>query len=157
VRTTILTFLISLLSTTAWAGSPLTVRITLSGYADNNPRGTEIAHPVIHHRAGGVGTYNNPITFAANPRTFRPGTKIYVPYLRKYFIIEDDAQTAIATAGHGLPLIVLWAGGTASSNVDRLLATESAYTRNSAQVIVNPTPNHPVNAGSIFADSSTPR
>jgi hypothetical protein len=76
MRTTILTFLISLLSTSAWAESWLTVRITFSGYADNNPPGVTITHPVIHRRAGEAVTYGDPITFAANPRQFPPGTKI---------------------------------------------------------------------------------
>jgi hypothetical protein len=158
MRTKVLALLISLLPTCVWAETLLTVRITLSGYADNDPPGKGIAHPIIHRVAAVTGTYSNPITFAANPREFKPGTKIYFPDMQKYFIMEDDAKTAIANEGQGRPpLVVLWAGGTASSDVERLLATERFYTVGSVEIIIDPTPDHPVNAKPIFADQLTKR
>ena len=157
MRAMICAFVLFFLPACALAESVMTTRVTLFGYADNDPPGTAIAHPRIHRGAAGQGTYNDPITFAANPKQFAPGTKIYVPYMQKYFVMEDDCATAIKTAGYDAPLIDLWAGGTASSNYNQLMAAESAHTRDSAQIIVNPTPGHPVNAAPIFADRSTPR
>jgi hypothetical protein len=136
----------------AQAESSMSVRVTLYGYADNDPPGTAIAHPVLHRRAGGDGTFSNPLTFASNPMQFRPGTKIYVPYLKRYFIMEDDCAQAIASANTRAPLIDLWAGGSAGSDYNALMAAESHYTRGSAEIIVNPSPNYPVIAGNIFED-----
>jgi len=138
------------------AEKAIATRVTLFGYADNDPPGTAIAHPVVHQHASGAGTYADPITFAANAKQFAPGTRIYVPYLQKYFIMEDDCATAIKTANAATPLVDLWAGGTASSDVRELLNTESYFTRSLAQVIIDPAPNHPVNVAPIFADRSTP-
>lgn len=67
--------------------------ITFYGWPDNDPPGKAIAHPVVHQRAGGDGTYCNPTTFAtegANNKAIPYGTKIYVPILKQYFVREDD-------------------------------------------------------------------
>src|SRR4051794_23853261 len=39
--------------------------VTLFGWPDNDPPGDGIAYPQIHDRAGGTGTYDDPVTFAA--------------------------------------------------------------------------------------------
>jgi hypothetical protein len=150
------TLLLVFLPTFAHGESALTARVTLYGYADNDPPGVKIAHPRMHSEAGGTGTYDDPITFAANPKRFPPGTKIYVPHMRKYFIMEDDCASAIA-AKQGPPLIDLWAGGSRSSHVGRLLTTERLHTRESAHIIVNPSPNYSVEAEPIFADRDSSR
>lgn len=68
--------------------------VTWYSAVDNDPPGSRvIAHPVLHERAGGTGTYDDPITFATEyDDTYPVGTRIYMPYLRKYFIREDDCQ-----------------------------------------------------------------
>ena len=71
--------------------------MTFYGYFDNSPPGTAIAHPVIHGGAGGVGTFDDPITFAVAPEVQNkvpPGTRIYIPSLEKYFIMEDDCTSS---------------------------------------------------------------
>jgi len=68
-------------------------QITFYGYFDNSPPGLAIAHPVIHGGAGGVGTFEDPVTFAVAPQVQKQvpaGTIIYIPRLQKYFIMEDD-------------------------------------------------------------------
>jgi 3D (Asp-Asp-Asp) domain-containing protein len=77
--------------------------------------------------AGGTGTASDPVTFAADPTIFPPGAQIYIPFLQKYFIMEDQCpgcsgaehadlwlgiggtaeMTACATAlsGHEIPII----------------------------------------------------
>ena len=71
--------------------------MTFYGYFDNSPPGTAIAHPVLHSGAGGVGTFDDPITFAVAPEVQNKvpaGTRIYIPSLQKYFIMEDDCTSS---------------------------------------------------------------
>jgi 3D (Asp-Asp-Asp) domain-containing protein len=114
------------------------------GFPDNDPPFSAIiAHPVVHRHAGGIGTFDNPITFASDPRVVPFGTKIYVPYLQKYFIMEDICAEAVHQPG--VSHVDLWAGGNASTDVAALLAVEDADTRNAATIVINANPGHPVN------------
>jgi hypothetical protein len=75
------------------ASSSVTDYVTFYGWVDNSPPGAGIAHPCIHNHAGGVGTYNNPVTFAEPNDLHGPWCqKIYVPFLKKYFIHEDQCH-----------------------------------------------------------------
>lgn len=75
------------------------MQVFLTGYSwhDNTPAGSEISHPVVHRRAGGSGTYADPITVAvghtrvgrADVLDFAAGTRFYVPSLRRYLVVED--------------------------------------------------------------------
>jgi hypothetical protein len=76
----------------------ITAYVTGYSYYDNTPaRTAKISHPVIHKKAGGSGTYNNPITVAVGHRyvrgrdvlDFPKGTRMYMYYLDRYFIVED--------------------------------------------------------------------
>ena len=68
----------------------------VTGYTwwDNSPPGSaQISRPVLHERAGGKGTYRDPITVAVGYTSDGPdfayGTRFYLPDLKKYFIVED--------------------------------------------------------------------
>jgi hypothetical protein len=74
--------------------------VYLTGYSfwDNTPPGSAaIARPVIRQRAGGSGTFSDPITIAVGHSfatgrqvlDFPPGTRFYFPALRRYAIVED--------------------------------------------------------------------
>lgn len=74
--------------------------VYLTGYSfwDNTPPGSAaIARPVIRQRAGGSGTYSDPITIAVGHSfatgrqelDFPAGTRFYFPALRRYAIVED--------------------------------------------------------------------
>lgn len=84
--------------------------VRLSGYTtgysyfDNTPPGTAIlafakkdGAPTLHDEAGGIGTYEDPITLAVghsitegvSTPDFPPGTRFYIPNVRRYFIVED--------------------------------------------------------------------
>lgn len=128
------------------------VAITLFGWADNDPPSADIAYPVIHSTAGGAGTFQNPITFAAEPFQFKPGTKIYVPRLHKYFIMEDWCESAHRKymKKKGLPLIDLWIGGTAKSNKAELLEAENDLSQTPDVIYVNPPDNLEVDNGRLF-------
>lgn len=64
--------------------------VTFYGWYDNTPPSAAIAYPVIHQTAGGTGTWSDPITYASDTSETPAGTKIYVPRVQKYFIMEDD-------------------------------------------------------------------
>jgi hypothetical protein len=66
-----------------------------SGATGSCERPDHIAYPVIHKSAGGTGTYYDPITAASGKAELAVGTKIYVPFLHRYFILEDDRTEVI--------------------------------------------------------------
>ena len=75
-----------------------TTYTTAYTWYDNTPAGSAtISHPVLHKTAGGAGTYSDPITIAVGHSLatgkdvldFPAGTRIYLPDVRRYFIVED--------------------------------------------------------------------
>jgi hypothetical protein len=83
-----------------WLPKERRITVFLTGYSywDNTPPGSAIiGRPVIHDRAGGTGSYEDPVTLAVGWRIyfnrhfedFAPGTRFYIPRLRKYAIVED--------------------------------------------------------------------
>ena len=82
----------------ARAQSPTTVKafMTLYGWEDNSPPGPVIAHGGCpnggHSTAGGVGTFADPVTFATDVSELPWCTVIYVPYMQRYFIHEDECS-----------------------------------------------------------------
>jgi hypothetical protein len=137
--------------------------ITGYSYWDNTPAGTaEISHPIIHQKAGGTGTFNDPITLAVGHSIingkdildYPAGTKFYLPYLQKYVIVEDtcgDGSTPqngpCHTGYKGNPWIDLYVDGqgasqsTANNCMNAITGVHS--------VIKNPGANYPVTAGSV--------
>ena len=83
-------------ATSAPASTTHSFYVTLYGWPDNSPPGADIAYPknggypTLHNSAGGTGTYADPITYASDKSETPAGTKIYVPRVQKYFIMEDD-------------------------------------------------------------------
>jgi hypothetical protein len=159
-------------ATTPKASSAL-FYVTLYGFVDNSPPSAIISNPVIHQKAGGVGTFSNPVTFATDIHEEKPGTIVYYSFLQKYFIMEDTCTECSADfrgppgngdnptpvrAGH-LWRIDLWAGGDKRSlkNPDKtaLLNCEDNLTQNNGgQVIVNPPNNLPVDTTPIYNAST---
>ena len=141
--------------------------ITFYGYPDNAPPGKAIAHPVIHRHAGGDGTYCNPTTFAtekANNRDIPYGTKIYVPFIEKYFVREDLCAASGPPVGSGSNgcyklWFDLWIGGNAHSSVKALVACERKLTPNGkVRVVLDAGPNLPVaNSGSLYRNRPRPK
>lgn len=148
------------------APSAATATITFYGWPDNDPPGKAIAHPVVHQRAGGDGTYCNPTTFAterANNRAIPYGTKIYVPFLKQYFVREDDCAPSGPPVGHGNNgcyklWFDLWIGGNAASRTKAVVDCENAMTPNGkVPVIVDPGAGEPVALpGPIYRNQPPP-
>ena len=150
--------------------------VTGYSYWDNTPAASAtIAYPktrygTLHTRAGGTGTYGNPITVAvghsivdgvSSPR-FEPGTRFYIPNLRRYFIVEDQCgdgrrpQTRGCWSGYPQDAqnwLDVWVGGAGAGRAtsDRCMA---AITK-TVTTIINPRPDYAVVAGEISGGTCT--
>jgi hypothetical protein len=137
----------------AQASTTYSMYCTLYGWLDNSPPGNAIAYPQIHSGAGGTGTYSDPVTFATDQAELAPGTRVYVAYMKKYFIMEDDcAQCDTDWQNSGMRHIDLWAGGDSNSG-QSLLDCEDSLTEQ-ANVIVNPPTGETVDTTPIYNTST---
>jgi len=125
--------------------------LTSYGYPDNNPPSSDaICCSVLHQRAGGTGTYADPITIAASGGStrsslqFPPGTRFYFPNVRRYFIVEDSLGTPVESPTH----LDQWAGGDDGSSGSATLACEDAVTGHFL-VIRNPASTYAVVPGAL--------
>lgn len=142
-----------------------TMSVYLTGYSfwDNTPRGSAaIARPVIHRKAGGTGTYEDPVTLAVGHQKvggrsimdYPSGTRFYFPRLQKYAIVEDlcgdgaRPQNGPCHSGHrGLPWLDIYVGGRSVSNA---AANSCMYAITGIQTtIMNPKPGLPVRPGEV--------
>jgi len=144
------------------------ISIYLTGYTywDNTPPGSAaIARPVVHQRAGGTGTWTNPITIAVGHRIengrqtldYPAGTRLYLPRLRKYAIVEDVCGDGAApqngpchTGYQGRPWLDIWIGGRGMSAEEsdacarRITAVQRA--------VIDPPRDLPVAVGEIASN-----
>jgi hypothetical protein len=138
------------------AGGPGQTRrytVTLYGARDNDPPGSrEIAYPSAHRQAGGTGTFADPITFATSRAELAVGTVVYYPFLKRYFVMEDQcAECETEWAGAHTPHLDLWAGESTNAGI---IACEDALTRDGlVAVVVNPPSNLPVVSTPIYDGS----
>ncbi len=142
-----------------------TFYVTLYGWPDNSPPGADIAYPksdgypTLHDSAGGSGTYGDPITYATDKSELAVGTKVYYPYLKKYFIMRTTASSATRTgpvtgrtAARRCTTSTSGSAARAATRT-RCIDCEDALTR-SGTVVVDPPSNEPVSSTPLF-DSST--
>ena len=116
---------------------------TSFGYDDNNPPSAYITfpkdkgYPTVHsHATEGTGEYSSPITMAADEFMIPIGSYVYNPYLRKYFIMEDDCPPC-----DGEWHMDQWMGPQyLTLPIDKLLECER-YITNTNIVIINPPTN----------------
>jgi hypothetical protein len=141
--------------------------LTFYGWWDNTPPGGDIAYPQIHDTAGGKGSYTDPITFATSTSELKAGTKVWVPRVKKYFIMEDGCDECSddwngqgPNGGPGLRHIDLWLGGQGGSAFDAI-DCEDALTHYNADstpvlepVVVDPPSSEPYDATPIFTTST---
>ena len=57
------------------------------------------------------GRYNHPSTFATGYRVAMPGTRLYVPRLRKYYVMEDTCTECTKDRDNGRIRVDLYIGG----------------------------------------------
>lgn len=150
----------------------VTVWLTWYGFDDNsgtteNQHGSaDIAYPknggfpTLHnHATEGKGTFTDPVTFAARPNdqsTFPIGSVIYVPLVKKYFVMEDecgdnDPQGCL----HGTHHVDLWMGPPSQSDATALGNCEDNATPGSTvKVVINPSPSLSVNTTTMFKNNN---
>lgn len=130
--------------------------VTFYGAVDNDPPGSrDIAHPVIHNQAGGTGNYEDPLTFAApdTPGALPYGTRIYLPYIEKYAIREDDCGTSQAAPNGCTSQVDVYIGN--PSVTQAAVDCENRLTPDGpTQVIVNPTSNLAVNSAPLWDEAA---
>ena len=148
--------------------------VTGYGWWDNTPAGSsDISNPVIHTKAGGTGTYADPVTVAVGHSLatgkdvldYPQGTKFYIPNVKKYFIVEDTCGDGGAPQNIGCHQLYgtangndadpgatkwvdIWIGGasathTASDNCENALTKVQT-------MIVNPKATYAVVSGDIL-------
>jgi hypothetical protein len=142
------------------AGAPpttVTVDVAFFGWTDNEPAGNEIAfprsggYPTKHDVASGTGTYADPITFGGDPKVFPPGTVLYVPYIEKYVILEDECTSCEAQAAMtNRPQIAIWMASDASTPAMPLAKCEDSWTRTTVMVVENPAGESAVTTPPLF-------
>lgn len=141
----------------------LTAYITGYSYWDNTPPGSSaISKPVVHRRAGGTGTYKDPITIAVGHSItggrqtldYPAGTRFYLVNLHKYAIVEDvcgdgnqPQNGPCHTGKNGRPWLDIYLGGAKASARE----TTACANRITAfqTIVMNPAPNYPVVPGEI--------
>ena len=123
------------------------VYLTFYGFDDNDDGeghyGTSvIAYPHLHKVATeDRGTYYQPSTCAAEKGFLKPGTKIYVPRLMKYYIMEDGCVECSQDWSSHKKRIDLFIQGTGPKLIDR----ENELTLDSLEIVVfDPPPHLPV-------------
>lgn len=145
--------------------------VTGYSYWDNTPPGSsEISHPRVHNVAGGAGTYADPITVAvghdlssgSDVLDWPAGTRFYLPYLQRYFIVEDTCGDGSAPENGpchtdypspALTWLDLWVGG---QNADRE-ASDSCMSQITGvhTVIRNPGSGYRVTRGEVTDNCAT--
>ena len=145
----------------AASGSTFTMQVTWYGWDDNSPPGNAIAYPAnagnptIHNSAGGTGTYADPITFATDKDEWPPGTILYLPFAKKYVIMEDDCTQCDSDWQSGqMRHIDIWMNSDGSEDPNALFTCEGNWTQSAAQVIAMPAQNLAVTTTPLF-DPST--
>jgi hypothetical protein len=134
------------------AAKKITIYLTGYSWQDNTPPGSSVVSmPVVHHVAGGTGTFADPITVAVpgyqGKSAWGAGTKFYLPTVRRYVIVEDTGASP-APPGASTHLD-MWIGGQGSTRS----ATDDCESDLTGKVpaILNPDGNLPVLVGPIFS------
>jgi|GEM_PF-4422964 len=131
---------------------------TSYGYNDNDDGfghyGTAaIAYPTSRHPIAteGLGTYTDPISFATDPRELPPQTMIYVPYLQKYFVMDDGCVECTRDWNSGLKWRTdLFMGGNTVLQPEPALANCQAFITRKANMYINVGPGYQVDTTPLF-------
>jgi hypothetical protein len=145
--------------------------VTAYSWFDNTPPGSSaVSHPAVHRRAGGTGTYDDPVTVAVghDRSTGRDvldvpaGTRLYLPYLQRYLVVEDTCGDGpapqdgpchdLSQAPPGTTLwLDVWIGG-AGGDPDAVAACADRLTGAGGRTAVrDPSRGLPVRAGPLYS------
>jgi 3D (Asp-Asp-Asp) domain-containing protein len=146
----------------AASSKTVTMYVTSYGYDDNSPPSADIAYPksdgypTKHNEATeGKGTYSDPVTFATDKSEIPVGSIVYVPFLEKYFVMEDDCAECDSDWSNSHKYhIDLWMGPQAVSNSNDLYACEDKITKDATSVILSPATNLTVDTTPLFKNNT---
>lgn len=141
-------------------GTVQSTYFTSYGYNDNDDGmghvGTAvIAYPSSHHPIAteGLGTFNDPITFATDPREIPAHTMIYVTYLQKYFFMEDGCGSCTTDWNNGNTWRTdLFMGGNNALQPEPALANCEAYITRNDIMYINAGPGYTVDTTPLFSN-----
>jgi hypothetical protein len=136
------------------------VYVTFYGYDDNDDGNGHygnaiISNPDLHSIATeDLGTYDHPSTFATDTKVFKPGTLIYIPKIRKYYLMEDTCVECTADRKKGKTHVDLYIGGNTQLQGQPLINCEDTLTTEGFvdTIVTNPGSNWPVNPPKVFAN-----
>lgn len=139
----------------------VTMYTTAYSYTDGSRPSAYIAYPrkagypTRHNLATeGRGTYADPVTMASYRGELPIGSIVYVPYLRKYFVMEDACgQCSYDWRYHRRWHIDLWVGPRVITNRAALRACEYSLTRPATKVILHPAHNLIVDQTLMFTNN----
>src|SRR6185369_554170 len=125
--------------------------VTFYGFDDNddgNPTHLVtdvISHATVHDSANeDLGTYERPGTLAADVGFLSPGTKVYVPALARYYVMEDTCRECSEDWLQNKPHVDLYVSGTGPE----LAACQERLTMESTRIYIDPPPGLHVRPGS---------
>jgi len=134
------------------------VYITSYGWNDNDDGSNSYGNDIIAytsvrhgHAVETSGTYADPCTFATESKFLAPGTIIYVPSVKKYYIMEDGCVECTDDWNKGKKHVDLWIGPNSATIPEGPLANcEGSITTDAGTIIVNPPSNLAVTTTKIF-------
>jgi hypothetical protein len=121
------TALMASFAASALACAPLkSFKMTFYGYPDNSPPGPQVQFSCGGRggKAGGVGTYAEPLTMASELGRFAQCEIVYSPYLQKYLRNEDSCASCTGD------WVDVWLGSTTSNGGSPLLSCQNTLTGN---------------------------
>lgn len=123
---------------------------TFFGFPDNQTPGPIIAFNCGRGLvAGGVGTFDDPLTFASAPGLFSPCEVIFDPFLRKFLRFEDICAQCVADFEAGIPHIDVWIGSNETDGGQAQIDCEMSLTPAVPQSIIR-NPNANLRVDSMF-------
>jgi hypothetical protein len=144
-------------ATDAAAGTTYTMYVTFYGWEDNSPPGGAIAfgksdgYPTVHDVAGGTGSYADPLTLATDRLELAVGTIVYLPFLQKYAMVEDDCVECDTDWTSGKKRHVdVWMNSNGTETTKALYACEDHWTQDATSVEVAPPSGRPVDLSPLF-------
>jgi hypothetical protein len=151
------------LNTTPPPPAPTPGETTQTGYVtgyswyDNDPPGSAaIAYTDVRGRteAGGTGTFEDPLTVAAPVGGLPKGTKVYIPHLERYGIVEDECATSHSAPDGCTADVDVWVDGRdlPEATVDQCMSDLTG----DHPFVVNPAAGKPVRSGPVCGGGTTP-
>jgi len=137
------------------ASQVISAYVTFYGFDDNDDgdpgnTGTDIiSNPILHETANeDLGTYDRPGTLATDLEFLAAGTRVYVPALKRYYIMEDTCRPCEKDwKKKKKPHVDLYLSGTGA----KLAECEDRLTMERAVIIIDPPSDLPVKEGPACA------